>query len=143
MRQAAGVGSGWVGPGSAREAQECHPCSGVGPGHAGSALHHPGRQGSVHWSSPTSQAEVQMEAWGPRGFAVTKDREPPRPCLFGTRPGQRKISQDPSRGCRYNIIPLNLGDKLWGYCFRNLQAGIKEQSGWVTGLRRSLGVRRH
>lgn len=103
-----------VGPGKPRSAI---PCSGVGPGHAGSALHHPGRQGSVHRSSPTSQAEVQMEAWGPRGFAVTSTGSLPGPACLELDQAEWENIPGSKQGCRYNIIPLNLGDNLWGYCF--------------------------
>lgn len=114
------------------EAQECHPCPGVGPGHAGSALRRPGRRESVRPSPPTSQAEVQVEARGPRSFAVTSTGSLPAPACLELDQAEWENIPGSKQGCKYNIIPLNLGDNL----LQNLQAGIKEQSGWVTGLRR-------
>lgn len=52
-------------------------------------------RGSVHRSSPTSQAEVQMEAWGPRGFAVTSTGAS-QALPVELDQAEWEISQDPS-----------------------------------------------
>ena len=92
------------------------PCSAAGPGHVGSALHHPGRLGSVRRFPPASQAEVQVEAWGHRGFAVTSTGSlPASSCLELDQAEWENIPGSKQR-CR-NIIPLNLEGNPGGYCF--------------------------
>lgn len=107
----------WVGPGvGLGKPRSAIPCSVAGLGHAGSALRRPGRLGSVRRSPPASQAEVQVEAWGPCGFAVTSTGSLPAPSCLELDQAEWENIPGSKQRCRY-IIPLNLEGNLWGYCF--------------------------